>query len=302
MYEKSGYGGIFGLAFAILAVDFVMRLLLIEKKVAARYGMTEEDANGQSEDDQNGVSEDVANQEDEPLLKKDDKEKYKIPSDQPKIIRAVPILYCLENPRLLVAQLVALNQAFLLATFDATVPVVAAEYFGFNSLKSGLLFIALVLPYLLLGPVAGWLVDKYGPKPAATFGYAYLVPFLILLRIVKPGGTKQVVIYCVILALSGVGFAAIGAPSIVEAAYVVSKYDESNKDLFGDNGPYAQLYGINSMVFSLGLTIGPLVSGSLNDSIGYGNMNLVVAVFCLITSILSYVYVGEKPRLGGFRK
>ena len=51
------------------------------------------------------------------------------------------------------------------------------------------------------------------------------------------------------------------------------------------------------MVFSAGLTLGPLVSGSLKEKVGYGNMNLVLAIFCLIASALSFVYVGGKPRI-----
>lgn len=188
-------------------------------------------------------------------------------------------------------------QATLLGTFDATIPTVAQDYFGFSSLEGGLLFMALVLPYLVLGPLAGWAVDKYGPKPAAVIGFGYLVPVLILLRLVQPGGKPQIIIYCALLALCGTGMAVIGSPSIVEAAYVVQMYHKANPDFFGEQGPYAQLYSINSMVFSLGLTVGPLVSGLLRGAIGYGNMNLVVALLCLITAVLSFIYVGGKPKI-----
>jgi len=49
---------------------------------------------------------------------------------------------------------------------------------------------------------------------------------------------------------------------------------------------------VNSMIFSIGMTIGPLLGGGLKDSIGYGNMNAVLAVMCLITGIISYLYIG----------
>ena len=126
-----------------------------------------------------------------------------------------------------------------------------------------------------------------------------MVPALILLRLARPGGKTQIIIYCVLLALCGIGLGVIGSPSIVEASYVVSMYDKSNPDFFGANGPYAQLYGINSMVFSLGLTVGPLVSGSLRDAINYGNMNAVIAALCLITALLSFNYIGGKPSIFG---
>ena len=286
------------MGFAILAIDFIMRLLLIEKKVAAQWKSLPSDHDQDNSTQQNGDAGDTEEaDEEEPLLQKEDEQNFQVPEGQHKLIKALPILYCLKDPRLLTAQLLALIQATLLATFDATVPTEAQDLFDFDSLNAGLLFIALILPYLLLGPVAGWTVDRYGTKPAAVAGFGYLVPVLVLLRLAKAGGTTQIVIYCVLLALCGLGLAVIGSPSIVEAAYVIQLYDEANPGFFGANGPYAQLYGINSMVFSLGLTVGPLISGGLKDSIGYGNMNIVVAALCAITATLSFVYVGGKPKI-----
>lgn len=300
VYKQAGYGGVFGLGFAILAVDFIMRILIIEKKTAAKYESGEEgdSTNGHASQEQDGEVEDEhEDNEEDPLLQKAEEDGYKVPPGQPRAIRSFPILYCLKDPGLLTALLLAFVQATTLATFDATIPTEAQDLFGFDSLKAGLIFIALILPYLILGPIAGWTVDRYGPKPAAVVGFGYLAPVLILLRLVRAGGTHQIIIYCVILAFCGLGMGVIGSPSIVEASYVVQMYDKANPDLFGPNGPYAQLYGINSMVFSLGLTVGPLVSGSLRDTTGYGNMNLFIAVLCLITSILSFVYIGGKPKM-----
>ncbi|KAL8664520.1 MAG: hypothetical protein Q9168_007888 [Polycauliona sp. 1 TL-2023] len=297
LYKKAGYPGVFGIGFGILALDFILRLLLIEKKTAAKWEEKDHGAEDDSEqpDDRIAMGEDGDDNEEEPLLRKKEEDNYKVPKGQSKVVKSFPILYILKDPRLLVALLLAFNQATLLGTFDATIPTEAEELFGFDALKSGVLFIALVLPYLIMGPIAGWSVDRYGTKPAAVVGFGYLVPVLILLRLARPGGTPQIVIFCALLALCGLGMGVIGSPSIVEASYVVSQYDNANPEFFGEQGPYAQLYGINSMVFSLGLTVGPLVSGGLRDSIGYGNMNAVVAMLCLVTTVLSVVYVGGKP-------
>ncbi|KAL8751021.1 MAG: hypothetical protein Q9184_006208 [Pyrenodesmia sp. 2 TL-2023] len=297
VYKKAGYPGVFGLGFGILAVDFIMRLLLIEKKVAAQWDVNSEESDGMGEEQDGNVGDEEDANEEEPLLRKKEEDSYKVPEGQSKVVKGFPILYCLKDPRLLTALLLAFNQATLLAAFDATVPTEAEELYDFDSLKSGLLFIALVLPYLLLGPIAGWLVDRFGPKPAAVLGFGYLVPVLILLRLARPGGTSQIVVYCVLLALNGIGLAVIGSPSIVEASTVVQRYAKANPDFFGEQGPYAQLYGINSMVFSLGLTLGPLVSGGLRSSFGYGNMNIVIAMLCLVTAILSCVFICGKPKI-----
>ncbi|KAJ9606956.1 hypothetical protein H2200_008967 [Cladophialophora chaetospira] len=315
LYRKTGYGGVFGLGAALLGIDFIMRILVIEKKTAVTYdksmasaknprehGTREEESEfrgGTSEEEESDRRDDAS--EEEPLLPKKEEDKYRIPEGQNTLVRNLPILYCLSDPRLLVAFLLAFVQASLLATFDATLTIEAQALFDFDSLKAGLLFIALDIPYLLLGPIAGWAVDRYGTKPAAVIGFGYLVPTLILLRLpsaeITPTRHTNIILYSALLSLNGVGLAVIGSPSIVEASDVVQKYDKANPGLFGENGPYAQLYGFNSLVFSAGLTLGPVLSGTLRDSIGYGNMNAVIASVSGLTAVLSFFYIGGPPKI-----
>lgn len=312
LYEKTGYPGVFGIAFAILAVDFLMRALVIEKKVAKRYHdanpETMENTSFDDQQNQGNVDEEQQEQpnEEQPLLgnkqAQNDDDAFKLSPNQPKIAHMIPILPCLSHPSLLTSLLVALVQAALLGSFDATLPIVANEYFGFDSLKAGLLFLPLGAFDLLLGPIFGWAVDRYGTKVVAVGAYTYLVPALILLRLPQAGGLHQVLLYGGLLALCGVGLAGIGAPSLVEAGAVVERYYEVNPDFFGEEGPYAQLYGLQSMVFSGGLALGPEIAGQLRLAIGYGNMNAVLAAICGVTALLCFVYLGGKPQLLGKSK
>jgi hypothetical protein len=91
--------------------------------------------------------------------------------------------------------------------------------------------------------------------------------------------------------------AVIGSPSIVEASNVVQMYDKANPDFFGEQGPYAQLYGFNSIFFCAGLTAGPILGGAPRDSIGYGNMNAVAAAISGIIAALSFIFIGGTPKL-----
>jgi len=298
LYDKTGYAGVFGVGAGMLGLDFIMRLLVVEKKVAARYGAADVSSNPRDHGSRTEDGEDDSANEETALLDKEEEESFRIPEGQNRAVQALPVLYCLSNPRVAVALLLSFVQAATLAMFDATIPTEAESLLGFSSLQAGLLFIALDIPYLLLGPVAGWAVDKYGTKPAAVLGFGYLVPILILLRLPTAGvvhGEKgTVILWCAMLALSGIGMAAIGSPSIVEASDVVQRYDKANKGFFGKNGPYAQLYGFQSLTFSAGLTLGPVLSGSLRDSIGYGNMNAVFAGLAGITAVLSWMFIGGK--------
>jgi len=186
-------------------------------------------------------------------------------------------------------------QALLLAAFDSTIPTFARDAYGFDSLKDGLLFIPLGVADLVVGPLAGWATDRLGVKPVTTFGFVLLTPVLILLRLPQAGGVKQLVLYGCLIALAGAGSSIISSGSIVESGAVVEKYYTANKEFFGHKEPYAQLYGINAMMFSGGLTLGPLIAGGLKDRIGYGNMNAVLGVVCGITAVLCYLFLGGRP-------
>ncbi|THX66267.1 MFS transporter-like protein [Aureobasidium pullulans] len=298
LYNKTGYPGVFGIGFGILTIDFFMRLLVIEKKVARRYHLVNSEGNA---NDETPAPEDneAANGEEEPLLgNKAESNEFQISADQPAIARKIQILPCLKNPRLVAALLVAFVQAALLGSFDATIPTVGQELFHFDSLKAGILFLPLGAFDFVAGPLFGWAVDRYGTKLAAVGGYTFLVPCLVLLRLPHAGGTPQVILYAALLGLCGVGLAAIGAPSIVEAGEIVEKYYEANPEFFGRDGPpYSQLYGMTSMVFSSGLAVGPELAGELKQVIGYGNMNIVLAVICGLTAVLSFFFVGGKPKV-----
>ncbi|ERF72758.1 hypothetical protein EPUS_04811 [Endocarpon pusillum Z07020] len=207
VYSKAGILGIFWMAFAVLVLDSVMRVMLIEKKTAERYvsaQQTEAGVSGSEEDDGDALVRDEAREE-EPLLERQELRAYKLTGgeSQTVITWAFPLISCLRHPRLLTALHLALSQAILLSAFDSTISTVAQEYFRFTSLEAGLLYLAIVVPYVIGGPIAGRIVDKRGPKGVAVFAFGFLVPSLSLLHLARPGGKDQVAIYCAILSLNG---------------------------------------------------------------------------------------------------
>jgi MFS family permease len=292
LYAKVGYSSVFALCMALIGIDIVLRLLMIEKKTAARY---HEDITSLQPESSTGEAD-----ENTPLISQSDSARdlgaYEVPPPKSWIAQKMPIVMTFRNPALLTAFYITFAQAFLLGCYDSTIPLVALEYYNFDSLKSGLLFLALGVPGMITGPIAGWTTDKYGARVVAVVGFLYLVPTHILLRIPQPGGTHQVIIFAVILAFTSIGNSIIDSPALVEAGLIVERFHKANPMLFGETGPYAQLYGINSMMFSLGITVGPIVAGALKDTIGYGNMNAVMAALCASAAALSWLYLGTEPR------
>jgi hypothetical protein len=189
-----------------------MRILLIERRVAARYNSTVVNgaANARHHFTETGDAEanDEAD-EDDALLPEKEEEQLKYRKSKTGLFAACQ--FCTVSPtrvyRLFCWWLFA--RATLLATFDTTIPTEAEASFDLSPFYVGLMSIALDVLYLLLGPVAGLAVDKYGTKPAAVFGFGYVVPALVLLRMAHAGGENQIILYSAFLALCGVGMAVI---------------------------------------------------------------------------------------------
>lgn len=121
------------------------------------------------------------------------------------------------------------------------------------------------------------------------------MPLFVLLRIVRPGGLDQILIYGIILALCGTCLAGTSSSASVESTLVIDKYHKANSEIFGPNGSYAQIVGIIGLIFNIGTCLGPLLAGALKDAVGYGNMNLVIAGLSLITALLGFFFTGGKP-------
>jgi MFS family permease len=296
LYAKSGYIGVFGVGVGLVGIDFILRVLMVEKKVAARYTSTQPQVLNTHTD---RTDEDT---EQTPLLptKASTPNRYRLSKPTNRFTRNLPILMIFRHTGLLTAIWIGFMQAILLGSFDATIPLVASEQFGFDSLKAGLLFLPLAGADFLLGPVFGWYVDRYGTKPASVLGFTWLLPALVLLRLpTEPSITGKlatghlIALYASLLATNGIGLATINSPSFVEAANVIEKYYKANEDVF-EHAPYAQLYGINSMIWSGGLTVGPLLAGTLREKIGYGNMCAVLAGMCGLTAVLAALFIGQK--------
>ncbi|KAF2682129.1 MFS general substrate transporter [Lentithecium fluviatile CBS 122367] len=297
LYSRTGYAGVFGVGIAVIIVDFVLRLLMIEKKVATKY-MSTEQLNSTSSNP------DATPTESSPLLPNtplsDNLSSYRLAPSKYRITTAFPILLTCADVGLLTSFFIGFIQALLLGAFDATVPLVASSRYGFDSLKAGLLFLPLGGADFFFGPIFGWCVDRWGARLMSMIGFLWLVPALVLLRLPEEHAISEhlkvgheIALYACLLAFNGIGLAIINSTSIVEAGNIVEKYWRANTDLFSQ-APYAQLYGINSMIWSCGLTVGPLAAGSLRGKIGYGNMNAVLGALCGVTALLAALFVGRK--------
>lgn len=165
VYAKSGYYAVFYMAFALIALDIALRLSFIEKKVAKRWltpdelpmassiGMTRDPTNSNKHETQDlAAAEEVTSQGAEDQVSRSRLRK-----------RLPPVVTLLGSRRLLAASWGTLVVAALMTAFDSTLTLYVKRIFDWNSLGSGLLFLALLLPSSA-GPIVGMMLS-----PASIF-------------------------------------------------------------------------------------------------------------------------------------
>lgn len=93
----------------------------------------------------------------------------------------------LTDPRVLVGLANTVLSSALLASFDTTLPLHLRNTFGWGSLPAGIMFLSLHLPFILLGPLAGWVRDRAGLRYPTTVGWALLAPVMWLIGVPGSG-------------------------------------------------------------------------------------------------------------------
>lgn len=216
----------------------------------------------------------------------------------------------LTNGRVVTALLISTTSSSVMTSFDATLPLHVRDVFGWGPSTTGMMFFCLEIPCVFIGPLSGWLRDRVGIRIPATLGLVALVPLLWLLGV--PGDehfpwasadTRGLPIYIACMFgigavspfLSGVGtleltgefpyhispppflflLSAIHRPLTDCATAVVKEHVEKNPNVFGLHGGYSRAYSVSDVATAVAMMLGPIVSGSLHQAIGYYYMNLI---------------------------
>jgi MFS family permease len=221
-YSQLGYHAVFAMLFALVIVDFLMRLLLIKKKKAQKgewpalynvYG-TFEDSQAQVQQSNPPFHRRNHSGSTSSLLTSSTLDRYSDTTSENRVLlgdrpgwiarasQNLPVLLLLKSPRFLAATYGIFLNYSLIASFDNVLPLFVERTFEWDSSGAGLIFLCIVLP-TLTAPLVGILSDKYGARWFAGSGLILTTPFLILLRLVTNRSVPQIVLLCVLLTSIG---------------------------------------------------------------------------------------------------
>jgi MFS family permease len=134
LYSREGYYAAFALAFALIGLDLVLRVILVEKKIAVRYALAPHVL-----DEENPQSVKLAQLSQSPESSESAPSASNPPSSSliGRKSRVPQVIRILKYPRLLVALFLSFVQALIMSAFDATLPLYLNSLFGFTALQAG---------------------------------------------------------------------------------------------------------------------------------------------------------------------
>lgn len=284
VYAGAGYYAVYYVAFGLIALDILLRLLLIEKKVARQWAVDILDDEPDSRDPEKTT----------PTMTTATATATTTATPPPPplgILRRTWMLLCVR--RLLMSLLASVVLAIIMTSFDTILPLFTAEAFGWSSRAAGLLFLAPYLPPVLLSPLAGLLTDRWGAKWPALAGFATTLPLLVCLRFVDHDSIQQKVLLAVLLSLLGASLTLANVPVIAEVGFAIEAEDTARPGIWGPNGVYGVGYGLYTTAFALGSAVGSLMSGYLQSDYGWGTTTWVLGLWCGVGGVLVALGVGE---------
>ena len=312
VYARAGYYAVFYMAFGLITLDLVFRVLMVERRVAARW-LEREDKRTVSE----AVHPPYAYEEKTPpaaVRAANFPETTGAPRDlQPAAPRSTtaaryPVFVLLRDYRILFALWAGFVQALTIMAFDGTLPLHVHRVFGWEASGAGLIFLALVLPSLCAPLVGRFVTSTRRGRWAAAAGFALATPALALLRFVDagvrvggspPGSVGQVVLLCALLAVVGFAMTAVLVPVLADLTFVVDDTERGRPGVFGPRGAYARVYSLMNMCWASGAVVGPIVAGFIVDRAGWGTTAWVLALINGVTALLIALCGWQESRRAG---
>ncbi|KAF2758113.1 MFS general substrate transporter [Pseudovirgaria hyperparasitica] len=330
LYEKAGYYSVFYMCLGIIALDIVLRLLIVEKRVARRW--LEEKRHTQSIDDaekadpqqgspsptsapvievKQGVpSSSVSNldstshdsitpqppppppAEESPSRVPDQTTESNTPTQPPHTTPHPPAIWTiLTSKRILVPLWAALVAATISTSFDTILPIRVANLFHFNSLGAGLIFLAIIIP-TLASALVGKLTDRLGARLITTAGFLVLSPTLVCLRFVDHDSVAQKALLCALLAVCGAASSMLLVPVMAEVAHCVESAQKMHPERFGAQGAFAQGYGVMNGIYAVGTLVGPIWSGFMIDGTDWATTTWTLGLLAGVTAIPMFLLLG----------
>ncbi|PYH41613.1 MFS transporter [Aspergillus saccharolyticus JOP 1030-1] len=281
MLSRLGYHSVFLLAIALIAVDIVLRLVMIEQKTAVKWlpstAAAEEESRGLLGEstgygaliEHDGSTSSLAPPGD--MLLESSAEDGSEPDSCGKASSVPGIVRLICSGKLMVVLVATVVDAILYSSFDTVLPLYVMKTFDWGPMGIGLCFLPLFAPSFA-SPWIGDAVDRLGALQVAFFGFLLDCPTFLLFQFVTENTVQHQFLLVVFLLLAGAASTLQMVALMVEVGRVTERYEQDYPGIFGQQGGTARAYGLFNVAWSGGQVLGPLMAGLLVDQAGWATM------------------------------
>ena len=322
IYQAWGYGAVFGSAYAVIAADIALRILISE----GRHHHSENTGKGDSSEallinGRDSSEVDSVRREGESLPAiaytniygtnapsglnntrnasctnpSSNKKKDSLPKvcrDSMNRFRQSQIIDLLLSPRMQTALLADFVQSVIIAGLESSLPVRIEAVFDYDAKEIALLFLVMSFPSVI-SPIIGHLGDRLGPKKMVTTAMLVLGVVLVALRIICHRSREQLALLCVLLFFIGLSLNLILTPIFLDVTYLVDNRGADKPSDLGEKKEYAQAYALMGIAYACGNLIGSLLGG-LASSVGWGALTLSAGLLCVLCAAPCFLFLGGK--------
>ncbi|BCR90467.1 uncharacterized protein ACHE_60353S [Aspergillus chevalieri] len=296
MFQLFGYWPAWSVPLTVLVLDIIARLIMIEPRslsppsFSGKPDSASEETTGLLSGDSPGNPQNSNQYVDDYMPAK--------PSSAPLGFYRV----VLREPRVWTGLASLLMTSSLMSSFNTTLPAHLRDAFGWGSLPIGMMFLCLQAPGMVLGGPFGIIRDRCGLRIPNAIGWFLTAPLLCLMGItgnprfpwVGDASHGKTLFTCCMIGLGTVLILVRGAGAI-QLTCVVRELQAKDPFIFGSQGGSSRVFSTSEVVYSLGMTIGPLISGLLYEKVGFCLMNIVFAIACVAMASLSFTWLDGRP-------
>jgi MFS family permease len=307
IFEFGGYHSVLGMAFGFIALDMLLRLSVIEKKVATRWRTLPEYCPFKGHTYTSGYfsCETIFNRKN---------------SDSIRTGSSLKLVKLLQQSRIIVSLWAVIVSTLVMSALDAVsiYPLDSAEpfnnlcldtcclcarhiqfeYLGFRlDIHSSSLCSTSTATLWYVYPIGltqyrrltvhspVYICERFGCRINAFIAFAVLSPTLICLRFVEQDTSFDKIILCIILLGIGICVNLAEPALLLEIQRVLHDIEVEDPSAFGDNSAVSQAFSLQIMARFGGFVLGPIQSGFISFYYGWDVMTLGLGVLSLVTAV-----------------
>ncbi|KAJ5737526.1 uncharacterized protein N7483_002651 [Penicillium malachiteum] len=308
MYDSLGFYGTFAIPIALLAVDVILRLAMIEKSELTEdsdetyvvhsnsstvsYGTGYNTFSSQTESITESSMFIESSDTDAPLLGLPASD---VENMRPTLQKKATIFDLLFSPRLPIALVSTIVISIIFHALETVLPLFVMDTFQWTSAGAGLIFVVPSIPSFA-GVYVGRLHSRIGPQIPGAAAFLLAAVTWMLMPLIKHNNTYDATFLVVLLLFKGLAVCTIQLVAMTEVFHVIEAYEAEFPGAFGEKSPIAQGYALFNMAMAAGQLLGPLLAGLIKIHAGWGAMSMAMGLICGLASMPFILWSGKASK------